>query len=524
MKKNEVLSILINLCVGLCLVVFMAISFPTLNAAPIQPSEPRYGGLLRIADLADGLSIGYPPKLVGVYSNRQVAPAIETLFRTDKSGKVVPWLATGYNSDVAAKTITLRLRKGVKFHDGTDFNAEAVRWNLNQCMSAKTTGTDKFKSIDVIDDSTVRINLTEWDNTVTSNLAQTIGMIISPTAYKNNGEQWCANHPVGTGPFEFVNWEKDVRTTYKKFANYWQKGKPYLDRIEWTIIKDSLTRQLSLRKGELDLMIRPDAKDIPGLEKDGYAISRTKVGSGAMSLIFDSTNTKSPFADVRVRQAAQHAIDTKEIVRVIYLGEAEAANQWSYKGHWAYNPSVLGYPYNPAKAKQLLTEAGYPNGFKTTLLYRTTPQDDQTFTAVQGYLKAVGIDAQLEPLAQAKWYQICFQNGKWEGLLHSGPTTNPDTAAVLASRYSGGGPYFTQMVIPDDYAKAALSAVTAPDFETKQKWTQEIMKLMIDKYCLQMTLCSWYEAAAHGSYLHNHGLMGAPDVAWWTPEEAWIDR
>jgi peptide/nickel transport system substrate-binding protein len=122
---------------------------------------PRYGGTMRIADMTDGTMIGYPPKLLRVYANRQVAPPVETLFRTDQSAKPVPWLATTSKEDAKAKTITLTLRKGVKFHDGTDFNAEAVKWNLDQCMSEKTPGTEKFKSVDVIDTFTVRISLTE---------------------------------------------------------------------------------------------------------------------------------------------------------------------------------------------------------------------------------------------------------------------------------------------------------------------------------------------------------------------------
>lgn len=174
---------------------------PSKSAPTAKEPAPRSGGTLRIADMTDGAMIGYPPKLLRVYAARQVAPAIETLFRTDQEGKPVPWLVTGSKEDAKAKTISLMLRKGIKFHDGTDFNAEAVKWNLDQCMAEKTGGTEKFKSVDVIDTFTVRISLTDWDNTVLTNLAQTIGMVVSPTACKKNGVDWCMSHPVGTGPF-----------------------------------------------------------------------------------------------------------------------------------------------------------------------------------------------------------------------------------------------------------------------------------------------------------------------------------
>jgi len=524
MGKKTVWSKRNYLCVALCFLASMAI-FGLAKGAPIptQASGPRYGGTLRLSDIYDGVSIGYPPKMTKTYHFRQAAPAVETLFRIDNTGKPVPWLATGAKNNVAANMIALTLRKGVKFHDGTDFNAEAVKWNLEQCMSVKSGGTEKFKSIDMIDDYTVRINLTEWDSRVISNLAQILGMIISPTAYKKNGEEWCANHPVGTGPFQFISWEKDVRTTYKKFEGYWQKGKPYLDRIECTPIIDPITREFSLKRGELDLMLTMSSKGLAGLEKDGYVILRRAAGSGSMGLVPDSANPKSPFADVRVRQAAQYAIDTGAIVKAIFFGEAEAANQYSYKGYWGYNPSVVGYPYNPTKARQLLAEAGYPNGFKTKILFLTSPDNDQLCTAVQGYLKAIGIDAELDLMQTARVNNIVYGD-KWEGLLYGIMSSNPDVLVPLTQLYSGGSRNYTQMLVPDDYAKAIQKAIAAPDFETKQKYTQEVMKLMVDKYCLRIELYCASVFGAHQKYLHNHGFYGTPDTSLWTPEDAWLEH
>jgi peptide/nickel transport system substrate-binding protein len=221
-----------NLKIGTFIVVvglLLATSLLFVYARPLFAAAPRYGGTLRLSDYGNGASIGWPAKMLPVVSMRQASPTVEPLFRTDNTGKPAPWLATGFTNDVVAKTLTLTLRKGIKFHDGTDFNAEAVKWNLDQCMSAKSSGTEMFKSIDVIDDYTVRIHLSDWDSTLTGNLAQPLGMMISPTAYKKNGQEWCAKNPVGTGPFQFVSWEKDVRTISKKFDGYWQKGKPYLD-------------------------------------------------------------------------------------------------------------------------------------------------------------------------------------------------------------------------------------------------------------------------------------------------------
>ena len=161
----------------------------------------------------------------------------------------------------------------------------------------------------------MRINLTEWDNTVLSNLAQSLGMMISPTAFKKNGEEWAAKNPIGTGPFQFVSWEKDIRTVYKKFDGYWQKGKPYLDGIEWVIMADPLTRMLSFKKGEVDVALSIAAKDMSGLSQEGYVVSRRPPPSGVLCVAPDAANPNSPFANLKVRQATQHAIDTKTIAQ-----------------------------------------------------------------------------------------------------------------------------------------------------------------------------------------------------------------
>jgi peptide/nickel transport system substrate-binding protein len=510
----------------ICATVMFALSVSSTYAAKSERapvSVPRYGGTLRVADRYDGQSIGYPPKMPNSYSQRQAVPALETLFRLDKAGKPTPWLATGSKENAKAKTITLTLRKGVKFHDGSDFNAEAVKWNLDLYASVKAPGTEKFKSVGVIDVYTVRIDLTEWDSTVLSGFTQRLGMMIAPTAYKKNGEEWCASHPVGTGPFEFVSWEKGTKTVYKKFPNYWQKGKPYLDKIEYNAIDDSLTRLLSFKKGELEVLLSPDAKDIAGLKKDGYNVNNPRVGSGAMSLIPDSANPKSPFSDLRIRQAVQLAIDTEGIVKTIYQGEAEPANQWIYKGHWAYNPSVKGYTYNPERAKKLLAEAGYPDGFKTKITYRVNPQSDKVFGAVQGYLGVVGIEATLEPIQQGRYNQITQAGGTWEGLIEDMFSSYVDVVVPMSQIYSGGNNYFSQMLAPADYVKAIQNAVAAVEFKTKQKSIQEAMKLMSDKYCLQIILLCQSMAGVSQPYVHRHGFYETPAITW-TPEDAWLER
>jgi peptide/nickel transport system substrate-binding protein len=511
----------IALTVGLMLVISLLVTCAqSLFAAELKP---RYGGTLMFSDQSEEMNIGYPPKMSKTLSFRQGAPAVETLFRFDKAGKLVPWLATTFKEDAKARTIILTLRKGVKFHDGTEFNGEAVKWNLDQSVAARAMGTEKLKSVEVVNDYTVRLILTEWDSTLMSNLAMFLGMMVSPNAYKKNGEEWCLQNPVGTGPFQFVSRQKDVRTVYRKFDGYWQKGKPYLDRVEYTPMTDNQTREFSLRRGELNLMGTFVSNTIATLEKDGFKVARATSGSGARCFVPDSANPNSPFANLRVRQATQYAIDSGAIVKGIFSGENELTNQLNPKGHWAYNPSVVGYPYNPARARQLLKEAGYPNGFKTKLTYRSDSDNDKVYVAIQGFLKEVGIDAELDPIQSGRWNQV-LTGAKWEGLYMGHSLGNPDSVVMLAQLYSSSASAFKQMYIPPEYDKAIQNAIMAPDFKAKQKWTREASKLMIDKYALLFPLYCIKDFAVSNPSLHQHGWMESAYTAQWTPEDAWLER
>jgi peptide/nickel transport system substrate-binding protein len=498
----------------------------TTAAAPVTPAGPVTGGILRIADISEGSAIGYIPKQTPSWSWKQVAPAVEKLFRTDKTGNIAPWLAAGYTADASAKTITLNLRKGVMFHDGTPCDAAAVKWNLDVCTAGKVQGTMAFQSVDVVDDVTVRINLKSWDSTIVSNLAWTLGQITSPDAVKKNNEEWAANNPVGTGPFKFVSWQKSVKTVYTKNPNYWQKGKPYLDGIEYSVIVDPNTMGMALKGKEIDAaQTFPVSKELPDLQKAGYVILRGARPSGQMGLCPNSVDDNSPFKDVKVRQAVAYAIDQKGIISAL-LGEAIAVNQHVGPGKWGFNPNVTGYPYDPAKAKQLLAEAGFPNGFKTKIIYQINPIWQLIYEAAQGNLKAVGIDAQIEAVTPQKSSQMLGEaranSTGWEGLFFTMVNANPDMVGVIQQQFSGNG--YTKMALPEDLMLAYKNALAAPDFASKQKFEQEWQKLLIDKYCLVIPIVQPNDLVIAQSYVHNLGFYGTANPTEWTPEDAWMDK
>ena len=487
-------------------------------------TESKYGGTLKVLDAMQGSAFGYPLKMALLYGNKQAGPAIESLIVTDKEGQPVPWLASGWEIADDQKSITFTLRENVKFHDGTDFNAEAAKWNLDQFLDAKYSGTTNIASIDVIDNYTIRMNLTKWDNTILSSMTIIIGLVISPTAFKEHGQEWCETHPVGTGPFEFVSFTPDVNTIYKKFDGYWQEGKPYLDGIEMGAIQDVTTREYSFRNGDADVVLMLGSDQVLKLEEEGYPYNDTPTWVGIVCMVPDSANEDSPWSNLKVRQAAMYAIDVQSMANGIFSGNAIVSNQWTYEGHWSYNPSIVGYPYNPEKAKQTLADAGYPDGFETTLSFVTDPDMDRIFAAVQNYLGEIGIRVTLNPENAPKWAETALGGGTWEGLIYGTASSSPSFTQAFERAYSGTTTWYNSMEVPDDLYQTIEKATGASDINVEQQSIRDAMELLIDKYCLVLPLVQGKGAAISQKYVHDHGFQETPNGFLWTPADAWMEK
>ena len=317
MRNESVVRKLFLVIVALCLAVSMTVSaHAQTKAATSTPKlTPKYGGTLRIAHALDADTIGDPvARPMSSTGVRIGIMAVETLVRYDEKGIPVPWLATDWKVSKDLLSITMSLRKGVKFHDGTDFNAEAVKWNIDRYRTSSNPELKAVASVDVLDDSTVRLNLSKWSSTLLDSLTMHAGMMISPTAYQKNGGEWCRKNAVGTGPFKFVSWQLEIGLRFEKFNGYWQKGKPYLDAIEWVIVSDMMTRTAAFKRGEVNVLLIVEPPDVKELEKEGkYYFSTGGLSGLSICVAGDSGHPNSPFADVRVRQAIEHAVDKQDI-------------------------------------------------------------------------------------------------------------------------------------------------------------------------------------------------------------------
>ena len=288
------------------------------------------------------------------------------------------------NTDPAAPSVTFKLRQGVKFHDGSDFNAEAVKWAFDQAKTGvNVSSTRPWKSFEVLDNYTLKINFTEWQNYLMRSFGALTTLIVSPTAYQKNGLEWMRTHMVGTGPFMQTDYQRDVTLKTTKFKDYWGTGKPYLDGVEINYVADQLTRMALFKTGGGDVMavIPQDGAD---LKAAGYPILNAP--GGVQMLIPDSLNADSPWSNSKVRMAAEYAIDKESLNNAFGYGFTQTAYQISPPSNKAYIANLQGRKYDLAKAKQLMADAGYPNGFKSTLIGTMASQKD-TLITIQAMLE-----------------------------------------------------------------------------------------------------------------------------------------
>jgi peptide/nickel transport system substrate-binding protein len=367
------------------------------------------------------------PHATGGWSTYQVTYQIfeglvkEDLTKADvPSPPIVPALATSWTISPDGTVYAFKLRQGVRFHDGTAFDASAVKFNFERFWDESSPNfykkakafviayTKWIKSVDVVDPMTVRVTLKAPNYQWLRQGLQSYGqpLMVSPTAVRRYGNDGVALHPIGTGPFRFVQRDQGVKTVLERNPDYW--GTPAkLDRVIFRPLQDPATRVNALENGEIQMMTTPPWDEIPRLAKEGFVLS---TNSRVPYINFLYLNMKfKPMQDVRVRRAINMAIDREGIAREIYHGTGRAEYGMLSPGTDAYDPNFTGYKYDPEGAKKLLAEAGYPNGFKMVYELPQYGTGEIVETWIQRDLKKIGIDAELR-----KFEWITYM-GRWAG-------------------------------------------------------------------------------------------------------------
>ncbi len=502
---------------------FLVTGFLPSTAHTQSSAKPRYGGSFTWNHNGGVQQIGSTADNLGFAGNRNTFPALEMLLKTDEQERIHPWLAESWSVAKDGKSITLRLRKGIKFHDGTSLNAEAVKYNLEAVLKANIMGSaflNKVSSYDVVDEHTLRVNLKEFDSTFLLRLAQSaLGLIASPTAMKKEvtPDTIAKVHCVGTGPFVFDSWKRDSFVKYRKWDGYWQKGKPYLDEIKIQNISDLTVSIMSFKSGEAQAIENVDPVDARQLEKEGYEIYQPNLYF-LHSILPDGNNPNSPFAKKNVRLALDYAIDKRTMCKGIGMGYYEPLDQLATKKDPWYDPNIQYREYDPKKAKQLLAEAGYPNGFKTKLVSDILARKD-TLVAIQTYLKEVGIETDLEVLEIGAAFAKPRQG--WEGILFPG-FPNVGTLVGIMDRW-GDPTNYVSFYRPPGWADKWNALRTQLDDKKRLGQMKELMKLLYDE-AVGIPYQGDAPLLARSKKVNGFNHHANHMVSYWEPENVWLSK
>jgi len=373
------------------------------------------------------------PTLARTYVGRIVFAGIcDKLFDITADLKIVPQLATGYSWSADNKALTVTLRAGVKFHDGEPMDAAAVKYSIERHLkmqgSYRKAEIAAITSVDVVDDHTVKLNLSTPFAPLVAQLTDRAGMMVSPKAAEAAGDKF-SNHPICAGPYKFVERVAQDRIVLDKFADYWDKDNVHIDKVIYQPIPDSTVRLANLRSGQLDFIERVAATDIKSIQREKKLQLSAIVGLGYDGITINVANgeiAKNPLGqDTRVRQALELSLDRDAINQVVFEGQFLPGNQWVSPQNPYYARNVPVPKRDVAKAKALLKEAGVANP-SFTLMVPIGPENEQAAQVIQSMAQESGFDIKLQVTEFARALGLATQ-GKMEAFyLGWSGRTDPD--------------------------------------------------------------------------------------------------
>jgi peptide/nickel transport system substrate-binding protein len=383
------------------------------------------------------------PSTARTYVGRIVFAAFcDKLFDIDEKLNIVPQLALSHETSADGKEVTIKLRPGVKFHDGEPFDAEAAKFSLdrhlNLPVSFRKPELAALDHVDVVDPLTIKLVLKTPYSPLIAQLTDRSGMMVSPKAAKEAGDKFSL-HPVCAGPYKFVERVQQDRIVFEKFQDYWNKDDVFIDRVVFLPITDSTVRLANLKSGGLDLIERVLATDIKDVQSDSRLVLTTAPELGYLGLTINTNNDKSKGAltNVKVRQALDLAIDREALNQVVFNGEFTPGNQWVSPTHPYYQQSFPIRPRNVEKAKALLKEAGVALPVSIDYMVPKGPENESLAQVIQSMAAEAGFDVKIRLIefatsfkqAQAGEFQIFQIN--WSGRI------DPDGNAYIFL-HSGG--------------------------------------------------------------------------------------
>jgi peptide/nickel transport system substrate-binding protein len=376
------------------------------------PTGAQPGSAITVVHGSEPRSLNPPIDIVKTTVN-VVLTMFDTLVGVDEQVRLTPGLATEWRR-TGDSVWRFTLRRGVKFHNGEEMDAASVVFSLNAYREAKGQATPFFNAIRearAIDKYTVDI-VTTGPNAVIPELMSFL-YVLPKGYYGQVGAAKFSLAPVGTGPFQFVEWVKGSHITVKQNPGYW-KGAPSLSQITFRWAAEASTRVAMLESGQADLVVAVPAQMVDRIKASGNRVAQTQ----SLRKMFVELNIfRPPFDDVRVRRAVAHSIDVDELVQTVVAGSGVKAQHYLSKFFVSYNPALPIYGYDAEQAKRLLAQAGRAGGV-TVPFYHTIgryPLDREVATAIAGQLAKVGIKTELKGMETGTFFNL-LSSGNMEGM------------------------------------------------------------------------------------------------------------
>ncbi|MEU7816362.1 ABC transporter substrate-binding protein [Pseudonocardia sp. NPDC049154] len=401
-----------------------------------------------------------------------LTPIYESLFTIDGERHVVPALAEGYEYNAAGDQITIKLKPGLTFQDGTPVDAEAVKFNIERIKTQENSALkgsyNNVKTATVVDPLTVRLDLGQQDYQIPYLLAVRGGMLPSRTAAQDPGKLNTAA-PVGAGPFKVVSYDPESKIVLEKWDGYWDAANIKVNRIEINFGIDPSTLVAGLQSGVYN-WAQLDPQQAEEAERAGYDVLASTDRHWGSSFLSLNVN-KAPFDDPAVREAVRYAVNPDEFATKLGFGLAQPAHQPFPEGHPAYVPALNAeHTYDPARARDVLAKAGYADGAISFDLNGIAGNFDQAAEVLQGQLKAVGITANIRLLDQANWAKGYY--GKQFAASLFGYVGRDSHVQALTEHYDTGGvlnlssPY-TSAQFQEALKVVRATPIDSPDYEAK---------------------------------------------------------
>jgi peptide/nickel transport system substrate-binding protein len=474
------------------------------------PVEPKQGGILKVAIMIPIQNLNWIGPMA-LQDNMIESFIFEPLFYYDyQTGTILPYLAESYDLNKADLTLTIKIKKGIFFSDGSELNAANVKWCLEYFRDKSQYGTQylgNVKDIEILDNYTVKLILSSQNIALLFNLTNRAGDMYSKKAFDTYGDAYISTNPIGTGPFVMTEWKQDEVLKLAKNPNYWN-GPVYLDGVEIYPYSESLVAQGAIETGTIDAIYGQgiDRSVASTLVNKGFKVQPFQKSSALYVVGFNCNDKDDPFYDIRVRQAVSYAIDADAINNAINYGFAQRTNQWSLPGTPYYNNDVVGYPYNVDKALELMKEAGFANGFKTRLTFRNNVDILNAATIIQAQLAKIGIEVELNSLDTATFITL-INDWQYGMILHTA-TYEPavttkfkgifDQSVLTSTALALGKANFLH---PDDLNAAIENAIQSFTSQDEAGYIREAQKLVIDKYALWDPLYALSDTSVYANYV-----------------------